>query len=197
MEMNANYWKGDSSRSIGSAAFKELKKFALDVMKRFTVSPSDIQVGFIIFGKDTNFEFTLGSYRDQDEVINPIFNVKYLQGMQLTYTNKALTLLTRYGFSNLNGGRGGKIPKIAILITDGEPTDIEATRIAAEKGKQEGIIIFAIGVGQYIDQTELDIMASSPTETHSFAVDDYAALSSIEKSLAEKTCTGTIFRISF
>ncbi|CAC5383550.1 COL6A [Mytilus coruscus] len=179
----------DSSRSIGSAAFKELKKFAVDVVKRFTVSPSDIQVGFIIFGNDTNFEFTLGSYRDQDEVIKAISNVKYLQGMQLTYTNKALTLLTRYGFSNLNGGRGGKIPKIAILITDGEPTDIEATRIAAEKGKQEGIIIFAIGVGQYIDQTELDIMASSPAETHSFAVDNYAALSSIEESLAEKTCT--------
>ncbi|XP_076107805.1 collagen alpha-6(VI) chain-like [Mytilus galloprovincialis] len=179
----------DSSRSIGSAAFNELKKFAVDVVKRFTVSPSDIQVGLIIFGNDTNFEFTLGSYRDQDEVLKALSNVKYLQGMQLTYTNKALNLLTQQGFSNLNGGRGGKIPKIAILITDGEPTDIEATRIAAEKGKQEGIIIFAIGVGQYIDQTGLDIMASSPTETHSFAVDNYAALSSIEESLAEKTCT--------
>ncbi|VDI35984.1 Hypothetical predicted protein [Mytilus galloprovincialis] len=155
----------DSSRSIGSAAFNELKKFAVDVVKRFTVSPSDIQVGLIIFGNDTNFEFTLGSYRDQDEVLKALSNVKYLQGMQLTYTNKALNLLTQQGFSNVNGGR------------------------AAEKGKQEGIIIFAIGVGQYIDQTGLDIMASSPTETHSFAVDNYAALSSIEESLAEKTCT--------
>ncbi|XP_063396362.1 cartilage matrix protein-like [Mytilus trossulus] len=179
----------DSSRSIGYVAFNELKRFAVDVVKRFTVSPSDIQVGLIKFGNDTNFEFTLGSYRDQNEVLKAISHVKYLQGMQLTYTNKALNLLTRQGFSNENGGRGGQIPKIAILITDGEPTDIEATRIAAEKGRQEGIIIFAIGVGQYIDQTGLDIMASSPTETHSFAVDNYAALSSIEESLAEKTCT--------
>ncbi|XP_063396364.1 collagen alpha-1(XII) chain-like isoform X2 [Mytilus trossulus] len=179
----------DSSRSIGYVAFNELKRFAVDVVKRFTVSPSDIQVGLIIFGNDTNFEFTLGSYRDQNEVLKAISHVKYLQGMQLTYTNKALNLLTRQGFTNMNGGRGGKIPKIAILITDGEPTDIEATRIAAEKGRQEGIIIFAIGVGQYIDQTGLDIMASSPAETHSFAVDNYAALSSIEEALTEKTCT--------
>ncbi|CAC5383558.1 COL6A [Mytilus coruscus] len=142
----------DSSRSIGHEAFDQLKKFAREVVKRFTISPQDMQ---------------LNTYRDQDEVIKAISKVKYLQGMQLTYTDKALTLLTRTGFTNQNGGRGAKIPKIAAVITDGVLRNAEATRAIANKAKQQGIIVFAISVGPYINEAGLDIMASDPTEFHS------------------------------
>lgn len=118
----------------------------MEVVKRFTISPHDMRVGFIVFGNDTDFEFKLNTYRDQDEVIKAISKVQYLQGMQLTYTDKALTLLTRTGFTNQNGGRGGKIPKIAVVITDGLPRNVEATRAIANKAKQQGIIVFAIGM---------------------------------------------------
>ncbi|CAC5383557.1 COL6A [Mytilus coruscus] len=148
----------DSSRSIGHEAFDQLKKFAME----------------------------LNTYRDQDEVIKVISKVKYLQGMQLTYTDKALTLLIRTGFTNQNGGRGAKIPKMAVVITDGVPRNVEATRAIANKAKQQGIIVFAIGVGPYINQAGLDIMASDPTEFHSFLVSNHDALSSIEDELAEK-----------
>ncbi|XP_076107810.1 matrilin-1-like [Mytilus galloprovincialis] len=183
----------DSSRSIGHAAFDQLKEFAMEVVKRFTISPHDMRVGFIVFGNDTDFEFKLNTYRDQDEVIKAISKVQYLQGMQLTYTDKALTLLVRTGFTNQNGGRGGKIPKIAVVITDGLPRNVEATRAIANKAKQQGIIVFAIGVGPYINQAGLDIMASDPTEFHSLLVSNHATLSSFEDELAEKTCTGIVY----
>jgi hypothetical protein len=45
-------------------------------------------------------------------------------------------------------------------------------------------------VGIYIDQLELDAMASRPISTYSFSVDNYAALKSIEDTLADRACTG-------
>ncbi|XP_052093588.1 collagen alpha-1(XII) chain-like [Mytilus californianus] len=181
----------DSSRSLGDISFNKLKQFAKAVVKRFTVSPIDIQVGFINFGNDPNFEFKLNSYRDQDEVMKAISKVQYLdtaERMQLTYTGKALNLLIQKGFLHENGGRGGRVPKIAIIITDGAPTDIDVTHRLAKKAKQQGMIIFAIGVGDWMKQDEIDLLASDPKTTHAFLVENYDALSFIEAALAKKTC---------
>ncbi|VDI35983.1 Hypothetical predicted protein, partial [Mytilus galloprovincialis] len=189
----------DSSRSLGDISFNKLKQFAKAVVKRFTVSPIDIQVGFINFGNDPIFEFKLNSYRDQDEVMKAISKVQYLdtaESMQLTYTGKALQMLIQKGFLKQNGGRGGKVPKIAIIITDGEPTDIDATHRLAKEAKQQGIIIFAIGVGQWRKQDEINLLASDPDTTHAFVVENYDSLSFIEAGLAKKTCTAAIQAIS-
>lgn len=189
----------DSSRSLGYKSFNKLKQFAEAVVKRFTVSPIDIQVGFINFGNDSILEFRLNSYRDQDEVMKAISKVQYLdtaESMQLTYTGKALQMLIQKGFLKQNGGRGGKVPKIAIIITDGEPTDIDATHRLAKAAKQQGIIIFAIGVGKWMKQDEINLLASDPKTTHAFLVEDYDSLSFIEAALAKKTCTAAIQAIS-
>ncbi|XP_071179472.1 cartilage matrix protein-like isoform X2 [Mytilus edulis] len=189
----------DSSRSLGYKSFNKLKQFAEAVVKRFTVSPIDIQVGFINFGNDSILEFRLNSYRDQDEVMKAISKVQYLdtaESMQLTYTGKALQMLIQKGFLKQNGGRGGKVPKIAIIITDGEPTDIDATHRLAKEAKQQGIIIFAIGVGQWRKQDEINLLASDPDTTHAFVVENYDSLSFIEAGLAKKTCTAAIQAIS-
>ncbi|CAC5403837.1 COL6A [Mytilus coruscus] len=186
----------DSSRSLGVKEFDKLKLFAKAVVKRFTVSPNDIQVGFINFGKRSKFEFKLNSYRDQNEVMKAISKVQYLddrERMQLTFIGKALQMLKQEGFKKRNGGRGGKVPKIAIIITDGEPTDIVATHRLAKEAKQQGIIIFAIGVGKWLQPDELHLLASDPKTHHAFMVDNYDKLSFIEDTLAKKTCTAACF----
>ncbi|CAC5384632.1 COL6A [Mytilus coruscus] len=189
----------DSSRSIGDISFNKLKQFAKAVVKRFTVSPIDIQVGFINFGNDSNFEFKLNSYRDQDEVMKAISKVQYLdtaERMQLTYIDKAFNLLIQKGFLHENGGRGGRVPKIAIIITDGAPTDIDATHKLAKKAEQQGMIIFAIGVGKWMKQDGVNLLASDPKTKHAFLVENYDALSFIEAALAKKTCTAAHQMIS-
>ncbi|CAC5383552.1 COL6A [Mytilus coruscus] len=189
----------DSSRSLGVEKFDKLKLFAKAVVKRFTVSPNDIQVGFINFGNSSKFEFKLNSYRDQDEVMKAISKVQYLddgERMQLTFTGKALRMLKQKGFKKRNGGRGGKVPKIAIIITDGEPTDIVDTHRLAKEVKQQGIIIFAIGVGDHMKEDEINLLASDPKNKHAFLVENYDSLSFIEAALANKTCTAAIQTIS-
>ena len=48
--------------------------------------------------------------------------------------------------------------------------------------------MFAIGVGEGVDETELRAIASYPDSSHVFQVENYKALKSIEKALAKKAC---------
>lgn len=50
-----------------------------------------------------------------------------------------------------------------------------------------------LGVGNYLDEDELKAMSSDPVEIHSFMVEDYSALESIQNSVASKVCTGIFF----
>ncbi|CAC5383549.1 COL6A [Mytilus coruscus] len=177
----------DSSTSIGITAFKDLKEFAKSVVNRFTIGPNNIKIGLITFADDAEFQFRLNTFNDKNEVIKAISNMPYSTGN--TNTHKALELLNKFGFTANFGGRGNRVPKIAIVITDGTSRQPTLTRTLAIKAKNQGIMMFSIGVGPYIDQNELDIMASSPTSMYSFSVDSFAALSSIEGSLANRTCT--------
>ncbi|XP_071179460.1 collagen alpha-6(VI) chain-like isoform X1 [Mytilus edulis] len=182
----------DSSTSIGITAFNDLKEFAKSVVKRFTIGPNNIKIGLITFANDAEFQFRLDTFNDKDEVIKAITSMPYSTGN--TNTHKALEILNKFAFTPNFGGRGNRVPKIAIVITDGSSRQPTLTRTLAIKAKQQGIMMFSIGVGPYIDQNELDIMASSPTSMYSFSVDSFAALSSIEGSLANRTCTAAVRR---
>ena len=65
------------------------------------------------------------------------------------------------------------------------------------KAQDSGIMMFAIGVGKYVDRKELSDIASDPDGDHMFMVDDFNALSTILEMLAVKTCQGILFFLYF
>ena len=54
--------------------------------------------------------------------------------------------------------------------------------------RSKGIELFAIGVGEGVDETELRAIASYPDSSHVFQVENYGALKHIRKVLASKAC---------
>lgn len=62
-----------------------------------------------------------------------------------TNTHKALEILNKFAFTPNFGGRGNRVPKIAIVITDGSSRQPTLTRTLAIKAKQQGIMMFSIG----------------------------------------------------
>ena len=42
----------DSSQSIGSDGFEELKRFSKDLVAHYTVSPSDTRVGMVVYNTE-------------------------------------------------------------------------------------------------------------------------------------------------
>ena len=61
-----------------------------------------------------------------------------------TFTDFALNKLMADGFSKASGARDG-VPKIAVVITDGNSTNPYMTNIKAQEAKSKEIHIFAIG----------------------------------------------------
>lgn len=95
-----------------------------------------------------------------------------------------------------NGGRPWAAHAI-ILITDGYSDNTTLTTLEASIARSKGIELFAIGVGGGVDENELNGIASYPTETHVFRVDNYDALKHIEKSLASSACHSKLVWLLF
>ena len=106
-----------------------------------------------------------------------------------TNTASALRYMRTEMFTEKNGARSD-IPHIAIVITDGKSNNPQITRMEAAKAQAEGIHMFAIGIGNHTDKSELYSLASQPDDHYVFTVEDYTALLYIEDIVAIKTCKG-------
>ncbi|KAL3858157.1 hypothetical protein ACJMK2_012763 [Sinanodonta woodiana] len=93
-------------------------------------------------------------------------------------------------FIESEGARTG-VAKVAIVLTDGQSSNMAKTVYEAFRAKMENIQIFAIGIGSNINSRELRIMASSPPEEFFFEVENYAALDALKQTLAVRTCKVT------
>ena len=75
-----------------------------------------------------------------------IGNITFAQGDQ-TLTYDAIAALRTKIFSPEHGARDG-VPRVCILLTDGQSTDKAKTLAEAEKAKEDGITIIGVGIGQ-------------------------------------------------
>ncbi|XP_071180735.1 collagen alpha-5(VI) chain-like [Mytilus edulis] len=176
----------DASTSIGITDFGKLKSFMKKVISNFEIGTDKIQIGLVTFSNSSKTEFPLKAYSSSDELDKAIDGVHYTQG--LTFTHLALEEVLKHGFTAQAGARDD-VPRIVVIVTDGWSRDPTNTLINAQKAKDAGIIMFSIGVGNYLDEDELKAMSSDPVEIHSFMVEDYSALESIQNSVASKVCT--------
>ena len=81
-----------------------------------------------------------------------------------------------------NGDRP-EVPNIAIILTDGKSNRPEETRLAAERARNHGIVIFTVGVGNETSRAELADMASDPDNRHVLTVTDFTKLNTVISAL--------------
>lgn len=87
------------------------------------------------------------------------------------------------------GHRTG-VPKIAVVITDGNSANRANTFAEAKKARDSGIQVIAIGVGHGINQKELEGIASSPKSQYVYNAENFDVLNTLQASLSSKTCEG-------
>ena len=54
----------------------------------------------------------------------------------------------------------------------------------------QNIILFAVGVGNEIDSSELESIANKPSSTYVLYAENYAAIANIRDKLEQKLCEG-------
>lgn len=86
------------------------------------------------------------------------------------------------------------VPNILIVLTDGKSYD--DVTAPAQKLRDSGVTIFAIGVGKGSDLNQLKSIATDPDAEHMFVVKNFDLLDTIIKTIKEKACEGTFKHMS-
>lgn len=99
---------------------------------------------------------------------------------------------TFYKLSYFPAGHRTGVPKIAIVITDGNSANRANTLAEAQKARASGIQVIAIGVGHGINQAELEGIASKPKSQYVYNAENFDVLNTLQASLSSKTCEGKL-----
>ncbi|XP_034269642.2 cartilage matrix protein [Pantherophis guttatus] len=172
----------DGSKSVRPENFELVKRFINQIVDSLEVSDKTTQVGLVQYSSSVKQEFPLGQYKNKKDIKTAVRKMTYME--KGTMTGQALKYLVDNSFAISSGARPG-VPKVAIVFTDGRSQDY--INDAAKKAKELGYKMFAIGVGNAIED-ELKAIASEPVAEHYFYTADFRTINQIGKKLQTKIC---------
>ena len=151
----------DASGSIGSSNFRKVLNFVADVTTHYDINKiSGTQVGIVRFASSASRIISLPQYQSNADLKNAILRIRYTGGG--TATHSAIQAARNEFKAN---GRSSA-HKVLVIVTDGKSNSFSSTTSQAKLARDEGMKIFAIGIGSGINLNELREVASDPDSKH-------------------------------
>ncbi|KAM8791772.1 cartilage matrix protein [Rhynchonycteris naso] len=172
----------DGSKSVRPENFELVKKFINQIVDTLDVSDKLAQVGLVQYSSSVRQEFPLGRFHTKKDIKAAVRNMSYME--KGTMTGAALKYLIDNSFTASSGARPGA-QKVGIVFTDGRSQDY--INDAAKKAKDLGFKMFAVGVGNAVED-ELREIASEPVAEHYFYTADFKTINQIGMKLQKKIC---------
>ncbi|XP_041347924.1 cartilage matrix protein-like [Gigantopelta aegis] len=173
----------DSSSSVWPENFTLGLWFVQDFVDIYDISPTKVRVAAVTFGDRVYTEqaFHFGDYTEKEALKKAITDLEFMAGLA-TETGEAI----KFYRENLKPeGRDG-VKQICVVLTDGNSQDTQKTADEAQLTREEGIEMFAIGVGHSVSETELRNIAG--TDNNVMSVSNYDLLRTVKSRLAYKAC---------
>ena len=177
----------DESGSVSLGDFNDSLDFVKNMIKAF---PDDklsgkngTRFGLSTFSTLYKSHFYLSDNTDQSDYLSAVNQVSYTHGS--TYLGEALEHVLTDQFVEERGLRPevDGVPRVLIVLTDGEAND--AVSIPAKNVRDENIVIYAIGIGEY-NIAQLKEVASS--ESHVYTLSTFTQLEKFISTLTSSTC---------
>ncbi|XP_015227837.1 PREDICTED: cartilage matrix protein [Cyprinodon variegatus] len=175
----------DSSRSVRPSEFEQVKVFLTKVIDGLDVSPSATRVGVVNYASRVKNEVSLKTHQSKTALVKAVSKIDPLSTG--TMTGLAIQYALNVAFSEKEGARvkSSDVSKVAIIVTDGRPQD--NVKEVAQRARDAGIEIFAIGVGR-VDKPTLRQMASEPLDDHVDYVESYSVIEKLTTKFQEAFC---------
>ena len=174
----------DGSSSIGVANFQEAQQFLRSVVEGLDIGPDRVRIGLAQYSDQPYQEFLLKDHMDKQSLLAAIDTFPYREGG--TQTGKAIDFLLERYYKKEAGSRvRERVPQIAVIITDGDSSD-DVTG-PAQRLRNQGVIVFAIGVGQ-ANVKDLRSIANRPSERFILTTNSYQALKRLTDGLLQTVC---------
>lgn len=149
----------DGSNYIGSTNFPYVRDFLINVVNQLEVRPDRVQFGLMQFAERPKIEFYLNTYRNREDVVNTISQLR-LTGGSVLNTGAAMDYALRYMFQPSVGSRRRQgVQQVLVLVTGG-PANDEVKKVA-DKLALAGVLTFTVSSGQS-DQELLKTVAFVP-----------------------------------
>ncbi|XP_066443755.1 matrilin-4 isoform X4 [Eleutherodactylus coqui] len=175
----------DSSRSVRPSEFESMRKFMIDLINSLEIGPTHTRVSVVQYSSQVQNVFSLKSYFTKAAMHKAINDIIPLA--QGTMTGLAIQYAMNVAFTVEEGARppSQRIPKVAVIVTDGRPQD-RVTEVAAQ-ARDAQIEIYAVGV-QRADVNSLRAMASPPIDDHVFYVESFDLIEHFAVQFQDKLC---------
>ncbi|XP_018429221.1 PREDICTED: matrilin-4 [Nanorana parkeri] len=175
----------DSSRSVRPFEFENMRKFMIDMINSLEIGPSHTRVGVVQYSSQVQNVYSLKAYTTKAQMQKAINDIIPLA--QGTMTGLAIQYAMNVAFTEEEGARplSQRIPRVAVIVTDGRPQD-RVTEVAAQ-AREAQIEIYAVGV-QRADVNSLRAMASPPFEDHVFYVESFDLIQHFAIQFQDKLC---------
>lgn len=172
------------SSTIGTRNFQEVQLFLRSLASSLDVGPDKIRIGLAQSSRAPHQEFLLKDHMDKTALLAALKAFPHRPGG--TETGKALDFLRTQYFTKEAGSRADQqVPRIAVVITDGESTD--DVTVPAQSLRKHGVIVFTIGVGN-ANQYQLESIANRPPQNFKFTVNSFQALQRLTNRFLQALC---------
>lgn len=151
----------------------------------FMSEHEQVRISVITFSHRSRIQFYLNRYTEPEDIINALNKIRHMRGG--TRTDYALHDMHSKVLTEANGDRPG-YPNIGIVITDGKSNYPRKTKEEMIHMKEDGVMMFAIGIGSSINQEELETIAIE--KDHALRVKGFDSLEHIMGEFQEITCRG-------
>uniref|UniRef100_A0A669DHU1 Collagen type VI alpha 6 chain n=1 Tax=Oreochromis niloticus TaxID=8128 RepID=A0A669DHU1_ORENI len=179
-----DYSSSINQSHIGVDNFEEIRQFLRSFILGLDIGPDKIRIGLAQYSDETYQEFLLKDHMDKDSLLAEVDQFPYRTGGR--ETGKAIDFLQSVYFTKEAGSRASqRVPQFAVVITDGDSTDDVVE--PAKRLRDQGVIIFGIGVGE-VNQQELESIVNLPAHHFLYTIDSYQALQRLTDSLLQTVC---------
>lgn len=172
----------DGSKSVRPENFELVKKWINQIIDKMDVSENNAHVGLVQYSSTVRQEFPLGLHNNKKDLKDAVKKMGYME--KGTMTGMALNFMADHSFTPNQGARPGVL-KVGIVFTDGRSQDYIGD--AARKAKENGCEMYAVGVGNAVED-ELREIASEPLADHYFYTADFKTMNQIAKKLHINIC---------
>lgn len=125
-------------------------------------------------------------YSNRGDALKALEKMNYMGGS--SDAAGAIQYMTDKMFGSSSGARGN-VPRIAIVLTDGNSNNDASTTSAADKARQSNIGLIAVGAGPNLQTYQLNNIADSPDKV--ITVSDVNNIDAIIDQVLQKACQST------
>ena len=182
----------DATGSVHSSNFRLVKEFSMELIRSLNIDNGFVNLGLFKYGDSPETVYQLGELSNTQDAVEAVSDMEYMRGDN-TRTDDALSLL--YNDMFLDPYDDPIKQNIVILITHGGSQDPEATFREAMAAKMNGIHLIVIAAGSWVDESEVQAVASHPYQRNLIRPESYRDMINYVDEVKNMICNSKSYYI--